>query len=74
MMFRVQDAFQVELTLRSFFNAPTIAGLYEAIGKAKDSSAGLRAPAMVPVSEEGYHVKASSRGALELSKALKKQL
>ncbi|MBA3354607.1 MAG: amino acid adenylation domain-containing protein [Pyrinomonadaceae bacterium] len=64
---RVQEACQVELPLRCFFETPTVAGLSEAIEKAKDSGARLQTPAIVPIPRELYRAKLSSQGLLTVS-------
>jgi len=63
---RLQQAFQVELPLRSLFESPTVAGLSEAIEKAKSSGAQLQTPAIVRVSRESYRVKIPSQGVLTI--------
>lgn len=57
---RVRDACGVELPLRCVFEAPTIAELSKIVESLKDSSAKIKAPALVPVSRENRRVKLSS--------------
>lgn len=61
---RLQQAFLVELPLRSLFESPTVAGLAGSIEKAKSSGAQLQVPAILPVSRESYRMKVSSQGEL----------
>ncbi len=63
---RLQEAFQVELTLRTLFESPTIAGLAESVEQAKSSGARLQVPAIVPIPRELYRAKLSSQGDLTL--------
>ena len=46
---RVRDAFDVELTLREFFEAPTVAGLAECVAAAGGAGRAPQADAIVPV-------------------------
>ena len=46
---RVRDAFDVELTLRQFFEAPTVAGLAECVGAAGPPGRAPQADALIPV-------------------------
>ena len=48
---RIREAFQVEIPLRSMFEAPTVAGLAENIDLSR--GAGLHAPPIVPVPRDG---------------------
>ena len=48
---RIREAFQVEIPLRSMFEAPTVAGLAENIDLKR--GAGLQVPPIVPVSRDG---------------------
>ena len=57
---RLHDAFQVAIPLRSFFEVPTVAGLAEAIEKAKRDTSGPRDSAIVPIPREAYRMKPSS--------------
>lgn len=50
---RVREAFQVELPLRSLFEAPTVAGLAERVEAAMRAAHGLQSPPLKPVSREG---------------------
>jgi acyl carrier protein len=61
-MSRIRRAFQVELPLRRFFEAPTITELAVAIEKAKKHGAQRPASAITPVSREAYRIKRSSMG------------
>ncbi|MDW8319679.1 MAG: condensation domain-containing protein, partial [Anaerolineae bacterium] len=49
LMARVRDAFGVELPLRRLFEAPTVAGLAEAVDQARREAAGLAAPPIKPL-------------------------
>ena len=51
---RLRAAFQVELSLRRFFETPTVAGICEAMAPARDYSAPVPAPAIVPLSREAH--------------------
>ncbi|GAB1541194.1 hypothetical protein NUACC21_38640 [Scytonema sp. NUACC21] len=57
---RVRDALQVELPLRSVFEARTIAELSKVVESFKESNAQNQAPALVPLSREGRRIKLSS--------------
>ncbi len=50
---RVREAFQVELPLRSLFEAPTVAGLAERVEAAMRAAHGLQSPPLKPVSRDG---------------------
>jgi amino acid adenylation domain-containing protein/non-ribosomal peptide synthase protein (TIGR01720 family) len=50
---RVRQAFQVELPLRSVFEAPTVAALAEHVEIAQRKQAGVQAPPIRPVPREG---------------------
>ncbi len=65
-MSRIRNAFQVELPLRTLFEAPTVATLAEAIAKAVDGT--LRPPALAPVSRESRRVRVSAQRELTLPK------
>jgi NAD(P)-dependent dehydrogenase (short-subunit alcohol dehydrogenase family) len=56
---RLRTVFQTEPSLRGFFEAPTVAGLSEAMAQVKDSSATVRAPTIVPLSREAHRSKRS---------------
>jgi acyl carrier protein len=56
---RLREAFHVELPLRALFENPTVAGLAEAVERARDMDTGLQAPAITPVSREARRVKRS---------------
>jgi acyl carrier protein len=51
---RLRTAFQVELSLRRFFETPTVAGICEAMAQTRDHSAPVPAPAIVPLSREAH--------------------
>jgi hypothetical protein len=58
-MARIRRALQVELSVRALFEAPTVAGLAEAIEQARGSDSAPRASAIVPISREVYRIKRS---------------
>lgn len=65
---RVREAFQVELPLRSLFESYTVAGLCEAIKKARDNGAGINSPTIKRVSRDSYRMKLSAAGTLQIPK------
>jgi acyl carrier protein len=58
-MSRLCRAFQVELSVRVLFEAPTVAELAEAIEKAKVTNSEPQASAILPISREAYRIKRS---------------
>jgi Phosphopantetheine attachment site/AMP-binding enzyme C-terminal domain/AMP-binding enzyme len=57
---RVRDAFEVTLSVRTLFKNPTIAGLAEAIERARSRSTELRKQTVVSISRDAYRQKRSS--------------
>jgi len=57
---RINKAFQVDLSLRSFFEDPTIAGLLPTIEKLRNSGAAFQVPPIVPISRESRRQKLST--------------
>jgi len=57
---RVRRAFQVQLPLRALFAAPTIAGLSNAVEKARAGVTERREVALEPISREAHRAKLSS--------------
>ena len=57
---RINKAFQVDLSLRSFFEDPTIAGLSQTIEKLRNSGAAFQVPPIVPISRESRRQKLST--------------
>jgi amino acid adenylation domain-containing protein len=55
---RVRDLYRIEISLRSFFETPTVAQIADAIQRAKDSDAENPAPKIFPVSRQSHRVKA----------------
>jgi amino acid adenylation domain-containing protein len=53
LLFRVQDATQVEVPLSSFFETPTVAHMAAIIDTARQTELGLHASPIVPVTREG---------------------
>jgi acyl transferase domain-containing protein len=51
---RLRSAFQVEVSLRRFFAAPTVAGLTAELAQARDSHPATSPPALVPLSREAH--------------------
>jgi acyl carrier protein len=60
---RLRDLFRVEVPLRRFFEAPTIAELAVALEQAHESKSELHTPALSPTARELHRVNISSRGA-----------
>jgi acyl-coenzyme A synthetase/AMP-(fatty) acid ligase/acyl carrier protein len=60
---RLRKLFQVEISLRHFFEAPTIAELAATITQAQESPAELRTPTLSSAARELHRVKTSSRDA-----------
>jgi acyl carrier protein len=61
---RIRRAFQMELSLRSIFEAPTIAELSGEIEKTRDKGLGSRTAAISPISRESHRMKVSWQGRL----------
>ncbi|WP_375501013.1 amino acid adenylation domain-containing protein [uncultured Nostoc sp.] len=57
---RVRDALHVELSLRSVFEAPTIAQISKIVEGFKESNPQNQAPVLVPLSRESRRIKLSS--------------
>ena len=57
---RINKAFQVDLPLPSFFESPTIAGLWQLIEKVRNSGAAFQVPPIVPISREARRIKLST--------------
>jgi acyl carrier protein len=71
---RVQDAFQVQLSLASLFDNPTVADLAEAVARAPRGGAVQQGPALVPVPRGGHRVRATSAGVVENLDGLEEQV
>jgi acyl carrier protein len=54
---RLRTALQVELSLRRFFEVPTVAGLSAAMAQAEGASTTVPTPAIVPLSREAHRSK-----------------
>jgi len=50
---RIRDAFEIDMPVRSLFEAPTVAGLTAAIEVVRQARSGLEAPPIIPSSREG---------------------
>ncbi|UCE20068.1 MAG: non-ribosomal peptide synthetase [Gemmatimonadota bacterium] len=59
---RMSEAFQVALSLSSFFETPTIAQLSRKIESIRSEGAGPRPPALSRVRRDSHHAKLSSQG------------
>jgi acyl carrier protein len=57
---RVRDAFQVELSLPSFFEAPRVETLSKIIEEARLDTTTIHQPSIVPVSRETHRIKRST--------------
>jgi len=62
---RLRRAFQVEISVRVFFEEPTVAGLAKAIAKAQESASETQAVAIAPLHREVYRMRPSSPGGAE---------
>jgi len=56
---RLRRAFQAEVSVRVFFETPTVAGLAEAIEKLKGNESAPPASSIVPIPREAYRIKQS---------------
>jgi acyl transferase domain-containing protein/acyl carrier protein len=61
---RLREAFDVELSVRDFLEAPMISEVAKAVEEAKSN----RKPTIVPVSREAYRARRSPDGAIEVPK------
>ncbi|HKS30089.1 MAG TPA: SDR family NAD(P)-dependent oxidoreductase [Pyrinomonadaceae bacterium] len=71
---RLRDKLQVELTLRSFFEAPTVAGLAEAVKQAREQGTQAPVPAIPRIPRRGQVAMLSSDGVLTIPELLKPEI
>jgi amino acid adenylation domain-containing protein len=64
---RLRMMAQVEVPLRSFFEAPTVAQLAEVVGQLKDQGSTLKMPAIRPRPRDAYRIAASALPATQQS-------
>jgi len=61
---RVRALFKTELPLRSFFEAPTVAGLAQLVEDARERNEGAQTPSIVPLSRDAHAVMVLDGGVL----------
>lgn len=68
---KVRKALSVEVSLKDFFDSPTVAGLAVVVEKAETNGAVSRVPKLVPAPREKHLAEVSAQGHLRMPEALK---
>jgi acyl carrier protein len=71
---RIREAFDVEIPLRTLFGNPTVAGIAEAIEKARQSNGAPPPPRIVRAARDAFRVGATGTGSLLIPDAVRKRL